>query len=48
LSIDTRIVIYGFDFLGIRDLIDIENTGDVESLQLILPTELLQGMLDTG
>jgi hypothetical protein len=38
LTIDTRIVVYGFDLLGIGDLIDIENTRDVVPLQLILLT----------
>jgi len=36
LTIDSRIIVYGFDLFGIGDLIDIENTRDAVSLQLIL------------
>jgi hypothetical protein len=38
LTIDTRITVYSVDLLGIGDLIDIENTRDVVSLQRILLT----------
>jgi hypothetical protein len=38
LTIDTRITVYSLDLLGIGDLINIENTRDVVSLQRILLT----------
>jgi len=41
LTIDARIVIYGFDVLGIRDLKDIENVGNVVSLRRMLLTVLI-------
>jgi len=41
LTIDSRIIVYGFDLFGIGDLIDIENTRDAVSLQLILLTALI-------
>jgi hypothetical protein len=41
LTIDSRIIVYGFDLPGIGDLIDIEKTGDVVSLQRILLIALL-------
>jgi hypothetical protein len=41
LTIDSRIIVYGFDLPGVGDLIDIEKTRDAVSLQLILLIALL-------